>query len=233
MQSTNNFEKESELGENIKLKNFVDHLFDVAILINADNGKILYANNSVKRVLGYNPDSIKGKHFSILLSSESKLDRTAWLYRLNELDGAIAGKKFKKANGQDELFDFTSVLSRLEEMNVIILTIRTIEEHNREKKIKEYEDKLKAITELAGATCHELNQPLQAILGFMDLLALEAHHTEKGKNWIEQIRKCIERMANLTRKLQKITKYETCEYIEGFKIVDIEKSSNEKEGEVL
>jgi sigma-B regulation protein RsbU (phosphoserine phosphatase) len=86
-------------------------------------------------------------------------------------------------------------------------------------------EKLRGVLEMAGATCHEFNQPLQLISGYSELLL---RHLPEGSQLHDQIAKvleAIESMVKITRKLQMITKYETREYIEGSKIIDIDKAS--------
>ncbi len=92
-----------------------------------------------------------------------------------------------------------------------------------EEELREHE-KLQGVMEMAGAVCHELNQPMQAISGYSELvmMALEDDNPIYKKNMA--IKQQIERMANITKKLMKITKYETSNYHE-VKIIDIDKAS--------
>ncbi|MBF0101061.1 MAG: hypothetical protein HQK77_09160 [Desulfobacterales bacterium] len=86
-------------------------------------------------------------------------------------------------------------------------------------------EKLQAIIEMAGAVCHELNQPMQAILGYAELLKLELNKSFHEYGYIESIYKQISIMAQITKKLMGITRYETKDYLMGKKIIDIDKSS--------
>lgn len=85
--------------------------------------------------------------------------------------------------------------------------------------------KLEGVLETAGGVCHEFNQPLQALAGYIDIIAFKA---KAGQDITEPIKKAhqqIERMAAITSKLQRITHYETMEYADNTKIIDIDKSS--------
>jgi C4-dicarboxylate-specific signal transduction histidine kinase len=80
---------------------------------------------------------------------------------------------------------------------------------------------------MAGAVCHELNQPMQeAMFNCSDLLGdaplTQAELQEKAR----RIKAQLNRMASMTRRLMRITRYETIDYINGEKIIDIEKSSS-------
>ena len=87
--------------------------------------------------------------------------------------------------------------------------------------------KLEGVLEMAGAVCHEMNQPMQIILGNSDLLLMHLPENNQLTDKIKKIRVGIDRMRIITGKIKNITKYETKDYIGGIKIIDIEKASNE------
>lgn len=88
-------------------------------------------------------------------------------------------------------------------------------------------EKLRGVFEMAGAVCHELNQPMQeAMFNCSDLLSDEPLSQEELHEKAKRIKEQLNRMANMTRRLMRITKYETIDYINGEKIIDIEKSSS-------
>ncbi len=88
------------------------------------------------------------------------------------------------------------------------------------------EEKLEGVLEMAGAVCHELNQPMQAISGFSQLLAMEMVENDPKYEYVTIIKNQIDKMGEITKKLMRITKYETVDYIESTKIIDINKASN-------
>ena len=87
--------------------------------------------------------------------------------------------------------------------------------------------KLEGVLEMAGAVCHEMNQPMQIILGNSDLLLMHIPENNQLNDKIKKIREGIDRMRIITGKIKNITKYETKDYIGGIKIIDIEKASKE------
>lgn len=106
-----------------------------------------------------------------------------------------------------------------------IHVMRDITEHRKAEEETLYREKLKSVIETAGAACHELNQPLQAVLGFSDLLSRKLPKDAEAGKWVLKIRDQVERMAEITRKLNNITRYEVQEYLAGMKIVDLKRSS--------
>jgi len=92
-----------------------------------------------------------------------------------------------------------------------------------EQELIEHE-KLQSVLAMAGAVCHELNQPLQVLCGFIDLLrdgASDAMRTEYLGIMAEQ----VQRMAEVTRKLGNIVRYKTKPYGPSHQIVDLEQSA--------
>jgi hypothetical protein len=84
--------------------------------------------------------------------------------------------------------------------------------------------KLQGVIEMSGAVCHELNQPLQAISGYSELILLDLDNEHPLYGKICALKKQIGRMGGITAKLMNITHYESKAYSRG-KIVDIDKAS--------
>ena len=88
------------------------------------------------------------------------------------------------------------------------------------------QEKLRGVVEMAGATCHEFNQPMQVVSGYSELLLKQISETSPIYSKVARIKEAAETMAQITRKLQQITRYETREYFDGVKIIDIDKASS-------
>ena len=69
------------------------------------------------------------------------------------------------------LFVFIAILPSRTETGNLDFEIDNIKLKIEEQRIQS--EKLKGVIEMAGAVCHELNQPLQTILGFSELLMLD------------------------------------------------------------
>jgi signal transduction histidine kinase len=90
-------------------------------------------------------------------------------------------------------------------------------------------EKHAAVAELAGAAAHELNQPLTSIIGYSELLGRRLEKESPLANAASVIITQAERMAEIVRKIGKITKYETKSYVGGAKILDLDKATSEAE----
>jgi signal transduction histidine kinase len=83
------------------------------------------------------------------------------------------------------------------------------------------------IAELAGTTAHELNQPLTSVMGYSELLKKRMVPSDPHYRAIDTILREAERMAEIVRKIGRITKYETKAYVGATQIIDLEKSSGD------
>jgi len=99
-------------------------------------------------------------------------------------------------------------------------------EKNRAARDRFQKEKLQGVLETAGAVCHEMNQPLQAILGHTELSLADISPDNPSYLSLTKISKQIDRMAAITHKLQSITHYETMDYDSKTKIIDIHKASS-------
>ena len=107
----------------------------------------------------------------------------------------------------------------------IIGTIRDVTDHVRLLEEHRLRERLQGVLEMAGAVAHELNTPLFSALGTAQLLAEDATAESPSGGDIETIVRSLETVAELTRKMTRITRYASKVYVDDVKIVDIEKAS--------
>lgn len=91
------------------------------------------------------------------------------------------------------------------------------------------EEKLQGVLEMAGAVCHELNQPLMCISGFSELLLDDVSTDNIQKKNLTEIKKQVDCLGEITNRLMTITKYKTKKYLKG-NIIDIEAASDDAMG---
>lgn len=111
------------------------------------------------------------------------------------------------------------------ETRSLMVSIEIALHRHRGESERIYREKLQAVLETAGAICHELNQPMMAISGHTELLLDTLDEDDPVYLKIAKIKSQVERMGAITQKLMGITRYETKDYVQGERIVDLEKSS--------
>ena len=85
-------------------------------------------------------------------------------------------------------------------------------------------EKFQGVLEMAGAVCHEVNQPLMVISGYSEMLLMDLPEDHPRYETCRKISEQVHRLGNITKKLMGITKYKTKSYLRG-NIVDIDEAS--------
>jgi PAS domain S-box-containing protein len=101
-----------------------------------------------------------------------------------------------------------------------IATVTDISQRKEAEKETYERERLQGVLEMAGAVCHEINQPLQAILGYSELLLMNPE-SDMSYNNLNSIKSQVTRLGKITKKLSNITQYKTVDYPGNTKIVDI------------
>jgi PAS domain S-box-containing protein len=108
----------------------------------------------------------------------------------------------------------------------VVEYIRDITEQKKAEEVMIESERMRVVIEMAGAVCHEMNQPLTAITGFSELISMRMSADDPSNDYLVKISEQIHRLGRITRKFIDLTKYETKKNLES-KIIDIEKSSGE------
>jgi PAS domain S-box-containing protein len=90
-------------------------------------------------------------------------------------------------------------------------------------------EKNAVIVALAGTAAHELNQPLTSVMGYAELLRRKLKEDDFAYRPIDTIYREAERMAEIVRKIGKITRYETKVYVGSAQILDLDKASSHED----
>jgi len=190
------------------------------MIIDQNTHEILEANSQAVALIGKSYDLIIGSicHGFICSSEECKCPITDLNQTMDRSECTLLTSEGK------EIPIIKSVTkSKLGGRDCLIecfkdITEQKVLEQERVKKMK-----LQGVVETAGAVCHELNQPLQSILGNTEMIMMNSVD-DSNLNKLETIKDQVDRMGKITKKLMGITKYETMGYLDG-KIIDINKAS--------
>jgi len=89
-----------------------------------------------------------------------------------------------------------------------------------------FTEKQGVLAELAGTAAHELNQPLTSMMAYAELLLRQSEAGSTGAKAAEVLIREAERMAEIVRKIGKITRYETTSYVGHQKIFDLDRATD-------
>jgi PAS domain S-box-containing protein len=106
--------------------------------------------------------------------------------------------------------------------------IRDVTELAKAQEEKNRRERFQGALATAGAACHELNQPLQTVLGLTELALLTLPVDDPNRDHMERILEQARRMAGITQRLKSITRFEAKPYVGDTTILDLEKASAKK-----
>lgn len=82
-------------------------------------------------------------------------------------------------------------------------------------------ERIKTLTEAAGGAAHEINQPLQVIVGYLNLLEIQlAGKGDEASEFVAEALRETESITQILKNMQAIKRYEALPYPGGTKIVD-------------
>ncbi len=223
-------------GELVKTKEYLQRVIDSSFdaIVSADTkGVLVLFNRAAERLFGYSSTEVVGQHlgnFYPVDSARTMMD----LMRTG--DGQVEGAKFDINNrdGTSVPVSFSGALIRDGERVLGSLGIFTDlrAQVRMEQKLEEAQAELlrkerrAAVAALAGAAAHELNQPLQSVLGYAEMLERKLQHGDLAgvRRSLGIIHGEVARMAEIVRKIGTITRYETKAYVGSAEILDLDAS---------
>ena len=134
---------------------------------------------------------------------------------------------FKRKDGTTFLGHLTvSSLYPPDPMQRATFTISDISWRKQAEQELLQKEKVQAVVEMAGAVCHEMNQPMQAVLvELAECAVMGEFKKDTVKQRVERVQQHLNTLREMSLKLMHITRYETRDYLEGEKIIDIDKAS--------
>lgn len=211
--------------------------YDPIFILNADHPpKIIDCNQAVTRIFGYPREDLLNKTLDAV-----HVDATSageFVQRLNAHHGhqkPLRLNEFRMKRKDGEIFLSENMTMLLEDKDGEhmgwVNVVRDITERKQTEEAHLKKEKLRSVLETAGAICHELNQPLQAVFGYSQLLKMGMDSQNPLFPKAQKIDEQVYRIGSITRKLMGITRYETQDYPQGA-IIDIHQASETEEREI-
>lgn len=203
-----------------------------ALIMMDGSGNISYWNEAAERIFGYTKKEAIDQNLHRLLVPKKYFDafKKGFKNFKNTGQGSAIGKTIEMSAFRKDGTEFPMELSlssfQLRNQWYALGVVRDISDRKIAEKERLKKEKLLGVLEMAGAACHELNQPLQIVSGYYELFLSEIPEDHPLIENLNIIRDQIDRMARITKKIMKITKYRTKPYVKGSMIIDIDKSSD-------
>jgi PAS domain S-box-containing protein len=227
--------------ELLKTMEFLESLIEASV-------DSIIATDMEQRIVLFNPSAerISGRHASEALGQaklEDLLGRTSAELVMQRLLAPEHGGEGRLEPTMMDLLDIhgaripvqlsASLIYEQGEPSAIVLIFADLRDRLRvEERLAEAHKKLAftekqgVLAELAGTAAHELNQPLTSMMAYAELLLRQSEPGSPPAKAAEVLIREAERMAEIVRKIGKITRYETTAYVGHQKIFDLDRAAD-------
>ena len=194
---------------------------DWLVISTLESGLYVDVNEAFLRSTGYAKEEVLGRTSTDLGIWVDPQDRVKMVKTLRE-EGVARNLEleFRVKSGEIRLVLWSAEAITYGEEECLIAMARDITDRHRAQQEQLSREKLEGVLEIAGATCHEINQPLQ----HMYLLLNEAMNENPHMKSLQEVKKQCDRIKEITQKMESITVCESTEYVGGQKMVDIYQS---------
>ncbi|HUH02359.1 MAG TPA: PAS domain S-box protein [Kofleriaceae bacterium] len=231
-----------------KTKEFLEKLIDSTVdaIVAADiHGMVILFNQGAERIYGFSAEDVVG-HMKV---SELYPDGVA-LQVMRMLRSVSYGgvgrleqtrREIRNKSGDLVPVNMTASIIYEDEREVATVGIFSdLRDRIRiEQRLLQAQEKLQLsekqalVAELAGAAAHELNQPLTSIIGYAQLIERQSEVDAPHLRAVNVILREGDRMAEIVKKIGRITKFETKEYVGQATILDLDKSASVSSPELV
>ncbi|MCF8045204.1 MAG: GAF domain-containing protein [Desulfarculaceae bacterium] len=218
-------ESEDKLAEQRQVLEKILESSPVGIALIQDR-KFKWVNTQMVEMFGYDSKKdFENKSTKMIYPGEKEYEATGGvIYKSMTAEGS-ADYEAELARKDGTRFPVHIKLNCTDTEDPAAWTIATLTDLSRKKaaELEKYEkERLQGVLEMAGAVCHEINQPLQAIIGYSELLLMNTEEERaKDTESLATIQSQAARIGQITKKLSGITRYRTMDYSGTTRIVDI------------
>jgi PAS domain S-box-containing protein len=163
-------------------------------------GQLLDVNEAYCRMSGYSVQELLAMRIADLEAVEDASVTAERIHKIMAQGQDRFESKHRRKDGS--VFDIeASVQYRPDEGGQIVAFIQDISEHKKLEEQLRQSQKMEAIGQLAGGIAHDFNNILTVILGYSNLISMNAALSESEKEAMEHIVAAAEKAAQLTRGL--------------------------------
>ncbi len=171
------------------------------ILVLTPEGRCRYANGAFCQAMGLTPGDLRKRRAGDLMTLEAMTSQDL-LSHVRATGGWRGTVTRKRADGST--FPVSAMWAALVDergtLTHIVSVERDISEERRLREQLIHSERLSAVGQLVAGVAHEINNPLQAVMGLSELL-IEGHDSGDQRHDLDQIRVHADRAAKIVRHL--------------------------------
>jgi PAS domain S-box-containing protein len=181
--------------------------------------RILTTNRVLADMVGYDLEGLKGKNLFRFIAPRDR-NRMIDYFRSGRI-GTVEVMCLRKDN---TVFPISAHTRRITHQgrSVFQTAIRDLTLVKQSEQTRIHHERMRGMLQMAGAVCHEINQPLMALMGYIDIVNATNGTQAATAKALSKIGEQADRIGKLTKKLARITQYKTKDYAGGEQIIDID-----------
>jgi PAS domain S-box-containing protein len=181
---------------------------DGIVLFDADSGRVLDANRTAQRMLGFGPGEVLDRSAFELVAGDAAAVATH-IDNVKRDRRVYAGEqRFRRKDGSELRGEVASSLVALRGRDVICSVVRdTSERHQLEQRMRQSQ-KLEAVGRLAAGVAHDFNNLLQSVVSAVGVLRARGENAEARAQATATLDSQVASGAALTRQLLLIARQE-------------------------
>jgi PAS domain S-box-containing protein len=229
--------------ELVQTRNFLQSLIDAsvdAIVASDMTGTIILFNAGAQRLYGHAPEDVIHKMSVKALYPGDGARAVGRMLKSRARGGVgrLEPVRMEAVDLQGNVFPISLTAATIYENGVPSATFGIFADLRERVRVEEQlaqaqeklaiSEKQSVVAELAGATAHELNQPLTSVMGYAELLMRKIGADSPAFRAASVIHSEAQRMAEIVRKIGKLTRYETKSYVGEQRILDLDRASEDE-----
>ncbi len=204
----------------------VENARELVVVI--QDGVFRYVNPRAEALTGFTSQELLGQQFLDFVAPE---DRESVRQRyLARMEGQVLCEVFLcrvlNRDGHPRWLEMSGAVIEWEGRPAALALLSDVGQRRQAEEERVLRERLRAAIATAGAACHELNQPLQALLFQLELLTLKLPPSHPQSQAVAVALEQAAKLADITQRLNRLTDYRTRQYLSRQHILDLENSSS-------
>jgi len=222
-------ERERLLEERARFRAVLDEATDAIRIVDPDTLRILEANRRDSELTGVSREALIGRRVDDLWPRDpaTRAAHEAFVRQTLEKGEATSDPlPHPTRAGEPSYLGGTGRVVEYGGKRFAVFIFRDITDRLKAEEARREAEAMKAITELARATAHEINNPLTALIGNLELLRTHGLEESEKPKWVDVAVEMGFRIRDIVARLMRITRREVDRGIPEMPMLDIRKSSD-------
>lgn len=221
-------ERERLLEERARFRAILDEATDAIRIVDPDTLRILETNRKDSELTGVGRQALIGRRLDELWPQEPATREAHEAFVRATLDKGEATSDLPHLTraGERSFLGGTGRVVEYGGKRFAVFIFRDITDRLKAEEARRDAEAMKAITELARATAHEINNPLTALIGNLELLRTQGLTESEKPKWVDVAVDMGFRIRDIVARLMRITRREVDRGIPEMPMLDIRRSSD-------